>query len=909
MVKVGYIGLVWALVVGASLVGCGSADGGAAAGSNEPLAAAASQALAVAPTITSFSPTKAVQGTLVTINGTGFVSGASVSFNGAAASSVSFVSSKRLTAVVPAGSTTGAIGVTVPAGSAQSGTAFQVLPKLTSVDPLHAFVGDFVNVSGSGFTATSGVKLGSLSATFTLTSDFGISASVPSGFTGGKVTVTTPAGSVVSTTSLVVLPLLSAFSPTEGPVGASVTLNGEGFGRASAVKFGTKPATFSVVSDTELSAVVPAGAASGKITVETPPGNRTSSGTFSVILLPGITSFTPLAGELPLTLTINGKNFVGVSAVSVGSVALPSFTLVSSKQLTAPLPLGTPSGKVSVTNAAGTGVSSATFTAVPCSDVDADGVCDRDDRCPGFDDRVDSDQDGIADGCDACPSATSAGQICGAGLKCDGVGACSVEIPCNDASQGPGVLRGNAVIDATDTAGDVARLAGIWCVTGDLTVTTTPFTDLSALSGLVEIAGNFTLGGAVPNCSYPCPSGNPTLASVHGLEGLRRIGGGLYLEENPGDSGVASLAPLGNLKQLGSLFIEDSLALTDLHGLEGLQSLQWLLVEYADRLTSLRGVQNLTSASSIRLNDAPLLADISALSHLTTLDGFQIYNTGLASLHGLEGLTSAGAFGVSYNPNLTDLSPLSNLQTVTGLSLQGRGITSLAPLSHLTTASAVFLTDLGISSLDGLGGIATTLQQVQIEQNQALTSLVGLGNTAVQGWFKVTQNPLLLDCGNFALLPETVVDIENNDALVALSCLAQSTDVRELTIVQNPALLGLDDLASLTRVTGTITIGNEYQLTSLAGLSHLQSAGGIYVAYTELTDLHGLESVTTLGSLMLNHNLQLTSLAALSALTQVDYGVDLVENWNLSQCEIENLETQLGRPVDYNVDNGPACEP
>lgn len=37
-----------------------------------------------------------------------------------------------------------------------------------------------------------------------------------------------------------------------------------------------------------------------------------------------------------------------------------------------------------------------------CIDSDADGVCDLDDQCPGFDDNVDIDGDGIPNGCDLC---------------------------------------------------------------------------------------------------------------------------------------------------------------------------------------------------------------------------------------------------------------------------------------------------------------------------------------------------------------------------------------------------------------------------------------------------------------------------------------------------------------------------
>ena len=37
-----------------------------------------------------------------------------------------------------------------------------------------------------------------------------------------------------------------------------------------------------------------------------------------------------------------------------------------------------------------------------CPDLDLDTVCDADDVCPGFDDRLDADADSIPDGCDVC---------------------------------------------------------------------------------------------------------------------------------------------------------------------------------------------------------------------------------------------------------------------------------------------------------------------------------------------------------------------------------------------------------------------------------------------------------------------------------------------------------------------------
>ncbi|MEM1322250.1 MAG: lectin-like protein [Bacteroidota bacterium] len=51
------------------------------------------------------------------------------------------------------------------------------------------------------------------------------------------------------------------------------------------------------------------------------------------------------------------------------------------------------------------------------ADADADGVCDADDACPGFDDNLDGDNDGTPDGCDTCDG-TLTGTSCDDGDAC-----------------------------------------------------------------------------------------------------------------------------------------------------------------------------------------------------------------------------------------------------------------------------------------------------------------------------------------------------------------------------------------------------------------------------------------------------------------------------------------------------------
>jgi hypothetical protein len=77
-------------------------------------------------------------------------------------------------------------------------------------------------------------------------------------------------------------PTLSSFTPTSGPVGSSVTLIGSGFTGTTAVSFNGRAAFFKVVSDTQITAIVPAGASSGPISVTSSGSTATSASRFTV---------------------------------------------------------------------------------------------------------------------------------------------------------------------------------------------------------------------------------------------------------------------------------------------------------------------------------------------------------------------------------------------------------------------------------------------------------------------------------------------------------------------------------------------------------------------------------------------------------------------------------------------------
>jgi uncharacterized repeat protein (TIGR03803 family) len=78
-----------------------------------------------------------------------------------------------------------------------------------------------------------------------------------------------------------VKPFVSLVS-TAGEVGKTIEILGQGFKGTTGVSFNGTPTTFKVVSSTYLTAVVPAGATTGFVTVTTPKGQLTSNKKFRV---------------------------------------------------------------------------------------------------------------------------------------------------------------------------------------------------------------------------------------------------------------------------------------------------------------------------------------------------------------------------------------------------------------------------------------------------------------------------------------------------------------------------------------------------------------------------------------------------------------------------------------------------
>ena len=157
---------------------------------------------------------------------------------------------------------------------------------------------------------------------------------------------------------------ITSFSPQSGPVGTSVSISGHGFTGALDVKFGSTSVGaggYTVNSNVSITATVPVGAHTGKVSVVDASSTTVTSADDFIVTSgasASISSFTPSCGPVGTSVTINGTNFTGATAVAFNGTAA-SYTVNSSLKITATVPGGAATGKISVTGADAVMVSSA----------------------------------------------------------------------------------------------------------------------------------------------------------------------------------------------------------------------------------------------------------------------------------------------------------------------------------------------------------------------------------------------------------------------------------------------------------------------------------------------------------------------------------------------------------------------
>jgi hypothetical protein len=161
-------------------------------------------------------------------------------------------------------------------------------PTISSFSPSSGTAGTSVTITGGNFSTTAAsnsVAFNGTSATVTSATITEIVATVPSGATTGRISVTVNNLTATSSSDFTVTPSITSFSPASGSVGTTVTIAGTGFDTAKAndvVKFNGVTATVTSATSTEIVATVPSGAATGQITITVDGQSAISSSIFTV---------------------------------------------------------------------------------------------------------------------------------------------------------------------------------------------------------------------------------------------------------------------------------------------------------------------------------------------------------------------------------------------------------------------------------------------------------------------------------------------------------------------------------------------------------------------------------------------------------------------------------------------------
>ena len=173
-----------------------------------------------------------------------------------------------------------------------------------------------------------------------------------SGSYTGSVPPLSPVHGNVTVGSMVYCAPLTGVLPYAGPTsgGTAVTIYGSGFTGATAVHFGSAAATaIQVVSDSEITALTPAGTGTVRVTVTTPSGTTAASSLAEFAYL-SVASVAPNTGNVSGdgTVLITGTGFSSAEQVYFGSTRT-LFSVVSPTEIIAWVPPASAAGVVDIT--------------------------------------------------------------------------------------------------------------------------------------------------------------------------------------------------------------------------------------------------------------------------------------------------------------------------------------------------------------------------------------------------------------------------------------------------------------------------------------------------------------------------------------------------------------------------------
>lgn len=246
-----------------------------------------------------------------------------------------------------------------------------LIPAVTAVSATNVAVGGSVVLTGSNLSRVTAFQVGGVTVASSAASDSSVTLAMPGVPVSGALSLVSASGTAATSYNLnVYLPLsVSSIAPATGGTGSSVTIAGSGMGAVTAVQFGNGASAIpQSQSATEVTVLVPAGAATGQLTLRGPYNDVLSNDSYTVLASVSVTSISTVVGASTMSVTVLGNNLDQVSAASVGNTPA-SIVSASSSQLVLSAP-ATATGNVLLSAASRIAVNAGTVSAFTLGSID-----------------------------------------------------------------------------------------------------------------------------------------------------------------------------------------------------------------------------------------------------------------------------------------------------------------------------------------------------------------------------------------------------------------------------------------------------------------------------------------------------------------------------------------------------------
>jgi hypothetical protein len=233
--------------------------------------------------------------------------------------------------------------------------------------------GTTITITGVNLSGALSVHFGSQQATITANTPTSITVINPPGNGVANVTVTTNGGtSNFLPFFYIPPPTITSIDPNTGPLsgGNTININGSNLFTTLSVDFGGNSSVPTIISDSQIQVVVPAGSSIGSVPITiTASGGIAAGFTYNYVDAPTIITLNPLSGSVlgGTSVTISGTNFSGTTSVTFGGINA-SFGVINSTTLvtiTPPGTIGSVDVVINTTGGSATAVNAYTYVSGP----------------------------------------------------------------------------------------------------------------------------------------------------------------------------------------------------------------------------------------------------------------------------------------------------------------------------------------------------------------------------------------------------------------------------------------------------------------------------------------------------------------------------------------------------------------